>query len=235
MADSVDSESILQFCQVTDADPPIALSYLKVADGNVEQAVSLFLENGGAPLDMDTTSSSADVSGPSPSRARRSGKRPSPYTTDSAPEPMGDGVRAPLAPRREVLVGDGDTFDVSDVYAHRGPTNPHRTVFDQLPRVTPAQEAFRDFAAETSALQQGTSPTSESRKINRLADLFRPPFDLIQVMDFDKAREVAKTEHKWLMVNIQKVSEFACQILNRDLWSDIAVKQVVRENFVFLQ
>ncbi|KAJ1651636.1 UBX domain protein Ubx2 [Dispira simplex] len=235
MTDSVDSESILQFCQVTNAEPPIALGYLKVADGNVEQAVSLFLENGGAPLDMDSSSTSVDSSGPLAPTRRRSGKRPSPYATDSAPESVGEGVRAPLAPRREVLVGDGATFDASDVYAHRGPTNPHRSVFDQLPRATTAQEAFRDFAAETSALQQGTSPTSESRKINRLADLFRPPFDLIRAMDFDKAREVAKGEHKWLMVNIQKVSEFACQVLNRDLWSDTAVKQVVQENFVFLQ
>jgi thioredoxin-related protein len=37
------------------------------------------------------------------------------------------------------------------------------------------------------------------------------------------------------MVNIQDAGVFACQLLNRDLWSVPYVKEVVKENFVFLQ
>lgn len=37
------------------------------------------------------------------------------------------------------------------------------------------------------------------------------------------------------MVNIQEAGVFACQVLNRDLWSDKSVKEIVKENFVFLQ
>jgi len=40
---------------------------------------------------------------------------------------------------------------------------------------------------------------------------------------------------KWIMVSIMNSSEFACQILNRDLWSDRNVQKTVRENFYFLQ
>lgn len=37
------------------------------------------------------------------------------------------------------------------------------------------------------------------------------------------------------MVNIQNVQEFACQVLNRDLWSNQAVKEIVSAHFVFWQ
>ena len=40
---------------------------------------------------------------------------------------------------------------------------------------------------------------------------------------------------KWLVVNIQNVSEFACQCLNRDVWSNPIVKNIIRDNFLFLQ
>ena len=46
---------------------------------------------------------------------------------------------------------------------------------------------------------------------------------------------MAKAQTKWLMVNIQEAGVFACQVLNRDLWSDPGVKEVVKENFIFLQ
>lgn len=50
-----------------------------------------------------------------------------------------------------------------------------------------------------------------------------------------QARATAREQTKWLMVNIQDPTEFTCQMLNRDLWSDETVKEFVRESFVFLQ
>lgn len=46
---------------------------------------------------------------------------------------------------------------------------------------------------------------------------------------------MGKTQGRWLMVNIQNVQEFACQALNRDIWSNSAVKALVKDNFVFWQ
>lgn len=42
-------------------------------------------------------------------------------------------------------------------------------------------------------------------------------------------------ENKWLMINIQNVQDFACQCLNRDVWSNDAVKNIIREHFIFWQ
>ena len=37
------------------------------------------------------------------------------------------------------------------------------------------------------------------------------------------------------MVNVQNVQEFSCQVLNRDVWSNPAVKEIITEHFVFWQ
>ncbi|KAJ2788633.1 UBX domain protein Ubx2 [Coemansia guatemalensis] len=42
-------------------------------------------------------------------------------------------------------------------------------------------------------------------------------------------------EGKWVLVNLQEVSEFQCQALNRDIWRQDIVKEVVSKEFVFLQ
>ncbi|KAJ1988537.1 UBX domain protein Ubx2 [Dimargaris cristalligena] len=275
MSDSVDSEGILQFCQITNAEPTVAMGYLQISEGNIEQAVSLFLENGGAPLEAAVPRRQASPSDHWADAGRSA--QSSSYHNNA-----NDDVRAPLAPRREVLVESGSLYDTPGVSsAHlyaTGVSEGHRSVFDQLPRSTRTQEAFRDFAAESSALQSSSpygiagssvhiggldgldgdidiigdvgssigggigiggssssGSTSAERKSNRLAELFRPPFDLIQNLPFDQARGLAKSQRKWILVNIQKVSEFACQVLNRDIWSDATVKEIVRVNFVFLQ
>lgn len=69
----------------------------------------------------------------------------------------------------------------------------------------------------------------------RLAELFKPPFDLIQRLSLDGAKVVGREQRKWILVNIQDQSEFQCQVLNRDFWSNASVKHVVKENFIFLQ
>lgn len=69
----------------------------------------------------------------------------------------------------------------------------------------------------------------------RLANLFRPPFDLISDVPLDEARELAQHHNKLVMVNVQDSGEFVCQRLNRDLWRNQQLKDVVHKNFVFLQ
>jgi hypothetical protein len=54
-------------------------------------------------------------------------------------------------------------------------------------------------------------------------------------LSWDEARDQGKDEKKWLLVNLQDMSDFNCQALNRDLWKDEAVAQLVQENFIFLQ
>lgn len=69
----------------------------------------------------------------------------------------------------------------------------------------------------------------------RLAQLFKPPFDLIERTNLDGAKLKGRSEKKWILVNIQDQSEFQCQVLNRDFWSQPNIKNTVKENFIFLQ
>ncbi|XP_032081189.1 UBX domain-containing protein 7 isoform X2 [Thamnophis elegans] len=73
------------------------------------------------------------------------------------------------------------------------------------------------------------------KKLTTLADLFRPPIDLMHKGSFDTAKECGQMQNKWLMINIQNVQDFACQCLNRDVWSNDAVKNIIREHFIFWQ
>jgi UBX domain-containing protein 7 len=86
------------------------------------------------------------------------------------------------------------------------------------------------------ALAQATGGASEaSSKSNMLAKLFQPPWNLMYKGTWESAREEGREEKKWLLVNIQNGSVFACQVLNRDLWKNPSVAETVQENFLFLQ
>jgi len=50
-----------------------------------------------------------------------------------------------------------------------------------------------------------------------------------------KACESAASANKWLIVNVQNIQEFACQVLNRDVWSNSTVKELIRRRFVLWQ
>ena len=50
-----------------------------------------------------------------------------------------------------------------------------------------------------------------------------------------QAKTAGATSKRWLLVNIQNAKEFPCQVLNRDIWSNQAVKAIIKEHFVFWQ
>jgi UBX domain-containing protein 7 len=50
-----------------------------------------------------------------------------------------------------------------------------------------------------------------------------------------QAKEVAKSENKWILVDLQNSNIFLSVVLNRDLWQSPALKMYIQENFLFLQ
>lgn len=54
-------------------------------------------------------------------------------------------------------------------------------------------------------------------------------------LSWDAAREAGKAEKKWILVNLQDMSDFNCQALNRDHWKNENLKALVQEHFIFLQ
>jgi hypothetical protein len=175
-----------------------------------------------------------------------------------------DEVRAPMQRTTETLVGPGANWGpaddeedidalVQEQLARRRTGMPH-TSYIQLPEFADPSDAGRagifnqrtthnnvwDNTADSSArrreLATATGGASEqSNKMNMLAELFRPPFEIMYQGSWEKARDLGKDEEKWLLVNIQDPAIFDCQRLNRDIWKNEDIKATVRENFIFMQ
>ncbi|KAL8901624.1 MAG: hypothetical protein Q9192_000442 [Flavoplaca navasiana] len=158
-----------------------------------------------------------------------------------------EGVRAPIARTTETLVGP-DSFDPND------PADMNAAVLEQLrsrqrprPRDRPGifNQATTDSiwnedrpgsADSRDRLARATAGASEkSSKSRTLAEMYRPPYELMSRLPWDQARQQGKENEKWILVNIQDPSIFDCQILNRDIWKDPSVMETVRENFIFMQ
>jgi hypothetical protein len=93
-----------------------------------------------------------------------------------------------------------------------------------------------DSSARQRELATATGGASETNsKSNMLAQMYRPPFEIMFQRSWDQARDEGKEQEKWLLVNIQDAAIFDCQILNRDIWKNDDIKATVKENFIFLQ
>ncbi|KAL2301004.1 hypothetical protein Nmel_011560 [Mimus melanotis] len=131
-----------------------------------------------------------------------------------------DEVRAPIPQKQEILVEPEPLFGAPKR------RRPARSIFD----------GFRDFQTETIRQEQELrNGGAVDKKLTTLADLFRPPIDLMHKGSFETAKECGQMQNKWLMINIQNVQDFACQCLNRDVWSNEAVKNIIRDHFIFWQ
>lgn len=93
-----------------------------------------------------------------------------------------------------------------------------------LPTASNPKAAILGFSNSTRELFQNhvTSSAQPSTKTSavpsRLSELFRPPVDITFCGSFQAARDYAKEQNKWLIVNVQDMSDFNCQVLNRDIW-----------------
>ncbi|KAF2792717.1 UBX domain-containing protein 7 [Melanomma pulvis-pyrius CBS 109.77] len=156
-------------------------------------------------------------------------------------------VRAPMQRTTETLVGPGANWGPQDSEAdidalvqeqmarRRLPGRPG--IFNQRTTQTSVWDsAGADSSARRRELATATGGASESsNKSNMLAELYRPPFELMFQQSWDKARDEGKEQEKWIIVNIQDPAIFDCQILNRDIWKNNDIKLTVRENFIFMQ
>ncbi|KAF2749466.1 hypothetical protein M011DRAFT_465914 [Sporormia fimetaria CBS 119925] len=155
-----------------------------------------------------------------------------------------DEVRAPMARTTETLVGPG-AYDEDDVDAMVHEQLARRTaargraragIFNQRGSSSSVWDDSSDANAQRQELAAATGGASEQNaKSNRLAQMYRPPFELMYQGSWDDARDRGKEQEKWLLVNIQDSSIFDCQVLNRDIWKNESIRDTVKENFVFMQ
>ncbi|KAJ3155329.1 hypothetical protein HDU86_004420 [Geranomyces michiganensis] len=257
MADVFDDETLMGFIEITGADPDIAKNYLQVAEGNVDQAVSLFLESGGAPLHSEI---------PKPATAASS--RSSASNSANLDQLNDDGVRAPIAPKREALFAPDDVDMYHPAQRHAPPLRGH-TGHLPPPQIhhhvsslssDPNSRLAVMFAPPTVIMYQAHNMQKVCFHLEsaRWCDdkKGRPTFNALT----KKVREEGKSAKKWIMLTLNEPSEFASQVLNRDLWRDEsefglwelgkkainlhsglilrsrkpAVQALIKENFVFV-
>ncbi|KAH9404112.1 UBX domain-containing protein 7 [Tyrophagus putrescentiae] len=163
---------------------------------------------------------------------------------DSSPE-----LRAPDQPKKEVLVRDtlssySSSFSANRGQLHRWKMQSHRQSLSPDGH-RPLQSSASVFAGTPSVSTEQHEPEQQQPHLDRL---FLPPVDLIFEVEssdsshlnvFEAAKKAAVEQGKWLLVNLQRCSrsqpQFASLALNRDLWSDRAVKALLKAHFIFLQ
>jgi UBX domain-containing protein 7 len=244
MADATgtNDELVSQFLAFTgSADTDQAASYLEMSGGNLETAVGLYMEHqagGGAGTGAGGGSASAGA-------AIGGGL-------------MGDDVRAPDATRSMRLMDDSyggmmmgggmigginlppymrvdPTLDAQLASSAFGRSSRYSDINDDDDNMDGGGGAGDDDEEE-KADSENRSSRRQSSDGAGLADMFAPPHHLLfKEGGFEGARDMAKENRRWLLVNLQRDSEFACHALNRDVWRDELVENLIREGFVFWQ
>ncbi|KAH7077204.1 hypothetical protein FB567DRAFT_596386 [Paraphoma chrysanthemicola] len=274
----MEDENIVNFVSITSCDPDKAAQYLRLTDGNFEQAIQLYFDSpnldfgpaAAAPAPAQNAASSArnpitidsddEMSDFDPAaHASTPPARPAPPTEDDeamarrlqeemyggggAPGP--EEVRAPIGRTTETLLGPGSNWGAADededvdamVQEQLARRRAGRAgIFNQRTTQSNVWDASADSSARRRELATATGGASEqSSKMSMLAELFRPPFEIMYQGQWEKARDMGKEDEKWLLVNIQDPAIFDCQRLNRDIWKNDDIKATVRENFIFMQ
>ncbi|CCF58086.1 hypothetical protein KAFR_0D04380 [Kazachstania africana CBS 2517] len=247
-------EQIDNFMAITSTeDSNVARQFIEMADGNLDIAISLFFEHGSS---LQTSDSHIHNSTADSEMAER-------LQNEAYQESQEEYVRPPDEARHETLTdthvfhgtygGIGGSFNpltrnADDMFDHSRP----RGVFNQHLEGDYSDfsnsgdsESDYEYAEETVVeLDEDGNVQEVNRMVRRprtltkeekLAKLFRPPFDVMSRISLDEARAKARDSKKWIMINIQDTGIFQCQQLNRDLWASRDVKHLIRKSFVFLQ
>ncbi|GMM34704.1 Ubx5 protein [Saccharomycopsis crataegensis] len=229
----MNSSQVSNFVAITNSDTETAVKYLEFSGGDLESAITFFFESGGTAI--GASGSNNNNNGQSVENDEELASR-----LQSEQYQQGDDIRPPDEMVRERLVEDDFGMGGTGFPTHHHRRAPlpfsERGIFNQYETDMLEEDDQDDDNGANLYDQQFESENSTlTEHQKRLAKLFRPPFDLIEKLTLDGARQKGRLEKKWILLNIQDASNFSCQLLNRDFWSDAQVKDVVTTSFIFLQ
>mmetsp|Transcript_36259 Transcript_36259/g.54128 ORF Transcript_36259/g.54128 Transcript_36259/m.54128 type:complete len:481 (-) Transcript_36259:358-1800(-) len=224
------------------SDPQQALSYLEMSGNQVETAVGLYMEHQG---------------GGGGGAAGAVGGAGSPFGAAELD------VRAPDRTRTMRLMDDVSHHHPGFDVLVPPPVPPIASAFSAVPSdvraaVNAAAAGARDSMKENNGgdndddddeedeyMYDDNDDDEEEEKADDdqkppapsgLTDMFAPPTHLMHSAGgFQGARQAAKDARRWLLVNIQRDAEFSSHALNRDVWRDELVENLIREGFIFWQ
>lgn len=221
-------ELVAQFISMMGVGADEARSYLEMAGGELQQAVNLFLEMGAAPAPRPQAPSSrpAQSAVADPAVAAEVAAAAAAAGIETGPIPdadMGDAwqdeVRAPIPAFQDQIINpDVERRRIQERIAADTAAMHQRMAFDR-----PADQETADDSAGGGG--------AGSQAINQL--FATPAYN--EGQPYYQTIEKAKAAGKWILVNIQQAEVFASHTLNRDVWSDETVRDVVGEHFLFWQ
>lgn len=258
------SEEIATFMQITGVeDESVASQYLEMSGSNLDTAVSLYFENGTslAPPATDIPPPATGEVRPAIQSSVQRLVDDIPYYNPTASISPPARIFTGGAPSGIFNQTSGfDTHEDDEetgIYASRFRNHSRMNIDeddDDEDYVHPDEDDGNNYSDEelVQELDSDGDITYTRRRVvrrrnrgpplrqqtahqRRLAQLFSPPWDIISKYDLNMAKTVGRQMKKWIIVNVQDNSDFRCQQLNRDLWSDSEVKDIIKENFIFLQ
>ncbi|KAI3467959.1 hypothetical protein Pfo_024622 [Paulownia fortunei] len=137
----------------------------------------------------------------------------------------GDDVRPPLPVKRDVLYDNPMLYGAPKMGGSAYGTH----------SVVPFRKFEETKHPGVWEAEQRLSSSIADKTQDNLASLYRPPFALTFHGPFEKAKDNARIQNKWLLVNMQSTREFSSHMLNRDTWANEAVAQTIKTNFIFWQ
>jgi len=233
-------EEIATFEALTGLDKNTASQYLRSCSWNVEEAFNIYSATGDgtnsaspAPqnanfggldqYESDAAMAAAFADSFSPSEQKNSGG--SAQLPDPSQGGYDDGVRAPTEYTTGRLVDD----------------NPFNQLFEASPLLAGALgQGFHSHNMMGQPSQQFGHPLNPPR-VKDIPDadwMFPLPSAAKKLNcggEIAAARQRAKEEQKWLLVNLQSVDIFDSHRMNRDVWSNDSILSVLESSFVFWQ
>jgi UBX domain-containing protein 7 len=239
-------EMISQFLAFTgSSDADKAMNYLEMSGNNVETAVGLYMEH--------EHGNTGGGGGRGDGNVDRSGASSAGFGGE-------DGIRAPDETRRmQLMEEEGGSMGASYQMMHdfmqeqlhsrsafASPSTNRASINNRaiLDRAIAAQAQGTDVSGyledammdEDDDEDEDYNEDSKEKEPARLSDMFSAPIHIMHTAGgFQGARTMAKDSKRWLLVNIQRDAEFASHALNRDVWRDELVENLIREGFIFWQ
>lgn len=201
-----ESNTLARFMEITGSDLQTAVFALEASASNLENAVNLHMSGSMGGMGGGGGELAAEPSSEFRNAGIKRGASGGSYYDGDLDEE--EGVRKADEVKRQRLLNASPTGYLR--HDASLPSNVKESVF---------------FASSDGNL------TGKAKELN---NLFAPPRDLMVAQPLHAAQKMCG-EEKWLLVNIQRVDEFNCLTLNRDVWADETVKEVLRSSFLFWQ
>ncbi|CAD2104138.1 conserved Plasmodium protein, unknown function [Plasmodium vinckei] len=187
-----------------------ALYYLEMCNGDSDSAIKLYYEiNGDVPLHNENSQVASEIN--------CGGQTSIEGTVDDA-------------------IGD-ETTEREKI---KEPNNGNNTEYEEYVREPDkhfSQALINDMDNINFVHFNDKNKNIKKTKIelgDTIGKLFSPPEFLICPLSLEEVRKKSKIENKYIIVNIQN-SEFDSLKLNRDIWNNETIQEIIKDSFIFWQ